>query len=274
MRKNRFLPLIVCLLTLLTAAATAEEHEHVYSPANFQTPETCTVCGQTRGERKTADFETYGLDKLLNIKPGRSRVLVTRDHFGQDLEIEFVLSGVSFFDGNDKNCPALDGYEWQSVNLTLMKLPILFENDGTFIDEPDVILRIEDYYDIRLHDDTNQELGDGVSRFTANFNGADYEDCLYFSEVLAVDLDYISQVADPRIENRSPAPFALNTRFIQCAFTTATTRYYFRVPAGYDGIVLGVRNSAAFADEADKDKYVFEIAEWVPFMYRLNDSRK
>ena len=185
---------------------------HTLTDANYQQAPTCTVCGETVGEPLQADFDEYGL--ICDTELNKIYDCVTMCHDDEEKTTNFkaVFLNYQVFDSDDTH-PAKEGYEWKSVDVT-----ILCYDENAYYYGWNVGECFEDYYDIVGHD-KSLEWDDGVGHFTANYNGEDYTEC---------------QAVEEAIEKmHSDGEYS----------SIRAWRVLYQVPKGFDGCVYGLRNA-------------------------------
>lgn len=214
------------LLPLLCA-----EVRHTPTPANFQQPEICMVCGEQVGEPLPADFETYGLTAHL-VQPEQEYDYHTMDY----TETSPIVGKARFSHcrvfTSDETHEAREGYEWRIAEITVVY------GDGW-----NATYDFNDYYNIAALNysfvpDDSMEGAVYAGSFTVNWNGADYTEC-HFA--------LFEEMSD-WIPNADPAHPDWDT------VCTDTIRYEVLVPIGYDGIVCALINCGVETE----NKHLFE----------------
>lgn len=254
---------VLLLLTVITLSGCQEPHEHEWveatcetakycstcektegealghknSEVNYQTPATCSVCGEVEGSVLEPDFVKYNLE----IK---GMVDVTYDYYtcgNGEPDVE-ILGELTFHDyavfASDETHTAKDGFEWRSV-----KVDLLFTDRNVLTHGAEWSTTWEDYYTIDKHDSTADvvdEEGTTYS-FTVNYNGVDYEDCLF-------------------VKNLSHSGWDGNNYLV-------TYEFSFQVPVGYDGCVIAFYHGAT---EWAEDQHIYDIADENTIFFRLN----
>ena len=182
-----------------------EPLEHTLTEANYQQAATCEVCGATVGEPLQPEFEKYGLTCNTELDTNYPYVIPCYDE-GYTTKGKVSFSDYEVFD-SDETHEAAEGYEWKAVTLT-----ILFDDENADLHGygfTDWILT--DYYsDLNVFYDYNEN----TDTYTIAYNGIKYTEAKYDNIVLQdkwINDDYILQY-----------------------------RLYFRVPKGYDGLVIAV----------------------------------
>ena len=208
---------------------------HTWAEANYQEAATCSVCGETEGEPLTPDFVTYGI--AADLKVGETYDYETGCF---DNPLVTTVGALTVLDytvvASDETYEAKEGYEWRIATFQL-----IFSDDNALRYGYWYNTRREDYYNIRLHDDSGVSDEDGNRTFLVNYHGREME-CRYTSETL---------------ENGW-----------QGSVAKAVVRVGVQVPVGYDGFVCGFRNSTL---EVPEDAYIFDIYEPDSFLlFRFN----
>lgn len=204
-----------------------ETEPHNWKAANYQAPETCTVCGATQRSALTPDFATYDIKTDLVVGAHYDYETVCYDDPAFKTVGDVVVLDYSTFN-SDATHAAKDGYEWRAATFQ-----ILYGDDNANMYGYSTGHTREDYYNIRLNDDTTVYDDNDNATFTVNYYGEDRE-CFYSFESLVNEWqegedDYVANVV---------------------------FRVAFQVPVGYDGCVYGLRDGAV---EWPEDGYVYDI---------------
>ena len=150
-----------------------EALEHTLTEANYQQPATCTVCGETVGEPLMAYFEEEGwlCDEELDIDYPFT-VFCREDNQGLTTTGKVTFSDYETF-ASDEAHEGLEGYEWQTVTITL-----LFDDENANNYGFNAYLGIDDYYA-----ETRESVEWNVN-YTINYNGKNYDECQMSYEIL------------------------------------------------------------------------------------------
>ena len=66
MKKSIIIALFIfCIFTLVSC----DNHTHNYAAATCYSPETCTICGATRGDAVPHNYEEVSKDKIVEATP-------------------------------------------------------------------------------------------------------------------------------------------------------------------------------------------------------------
>lgn len=206
--------------------------------ANYQDAEVCEVCGKVLTEALVADFETYGL-ALNGSTEGTAFTTVTKN----DKE----TTGLVFFTTDDAtstgpNGEAVDGYEWIHATTNFR-----FNDEAAQVDGARWHTTTEDYYTISLHDEStvilweNEEEQSISKQYTVNYKGTDYDQCVSISKFTA-------------------------DGWSDDGVYSAHYDYYFCVPVGYDGTVIGVYSGAANWEDG---QYIYDMMDCDTILYKL-----
>lgn len=150
-----------------------EALEHTLTEANYQQPAICTVCGETVGEPLTAYFEEGGwlCDEELDIDYPFT-VFCREDNQGLTTTGKVTFSDYETF-ASDEAHEGLEGYEWQTVTITLLYDDENAQNYGF-----SVYPGMDDYY---------AGIGESTEwneNYTINYNGKNYDECQMSYEIL------------------------------------------------------------------------------------------
>lgn len=203
---------------------------HDWKAANYQAPKTCAVCGATQGSALTPDFAARGIRADMEV--GQYYYYETLCYNDRSLRTKgyFAVLDYSVFK-SDAVHKAKDGYEWRSASFQLRSNDVNTRRYSIYPGTPR-----EDYYDIRLNDDSVMYNARGdTAAFTVNYYGEERE-CFFLLE--------------------SPTSEWQGDTFI------LSFRVSVRVPVGYDGCVFGVRDAAVdWPDGA----YIFDVYDSYAF---------
>lgn len=277
--------LFVCLALLLLLSACGHQHSwteasctepsrcsscgvttggplgHDWQPATCTEPEICSRCGETRGTALghdplpgdywseglcsrcgaavtpplTPDFELYELDGRL-VEQGESYDYKTGcyDDSSRFTTGSFHVTSYELSPGDGNELEIRDGYVWH-----LVRFEAVFSDENADKYGIGVSRCFTDYYDIRHFDATADYSDGGICRFEVLYKGQSYPCQMFYAG------DY------GEWENKSCV--------WSCDFSV-------QLPEGYDGMVLGLRNSGV--DWPD-DQYLFEIDNADSLFFRL-----
>ena len=210
----------------------AEALGHDWQGQNYQEGAVCARCGAEGDGPLSADFETYGLDTLCDVIPEEGYSYTTSCWYDENYTTTGTVTyyGYERFTGRE-GFEDLDGYEWMQISVDLD-----FADENAWAYGMLWDIRNEDYYNVRLYDDTitlSSDTQDGSKEysFTVNYYGTDYADCLKKSVC----------------EKSGWSGHAYQV----------TYHLYYRVPAGYDGILIGAVDTSLAEDHC----YVYDLAE-------------
>lgn len=240
--KKKFLLVLVSLILL---SGCSSIHQHKYSPANYQQPETCSICGKTKGFELTAEFE--------------QRKLETNMEFNQTYEYSTICSKDETFTTvgkvtiikdeviqSDENHPAKDGYNYHIVAIQLV-FDDFNSNEYGF----KYNYFTTDFYDIT--DFTNSYSFNSESQlneFKINYYGVEYP-CTLNTIITKTD-------------------WKKNTEGMYTKTITITQEYL--LPENYDGIIVGLRNSSL---DVSNSTYIYQYYNPEQFLlYRLENTHE
>ncbi|MBD5476550.1 MAG: hypothetical protein HDR17_11320 [Lachnospiraceae bacterium] len=189
---------------------------HILTEANYQQPAACEVCGETEGKPLQADFEKFGLECNAELDTAYPFVIPCYNSTEYTTAGKITFSDYEIFESDDTH-EALEGYEWRAITTTT-----IFDDENAYNYGYSGFSPLSDDYYNSI-DDTYDENTD---TYTLNYNGTDYSDVKQESEVL-------------------------QSGWNDDVFTYKV-RFFFRVPKGYDGVVVTVirYNSATWDDNA------------------------
>lgn len=208
-----------------------EPLEHTLTEANYQQAATCEVCGTTVGEPLQAEFENYGLECNAELDTEYPFVIPCYDTPEYTTAGKITFSDYEVFE-SDETHEALDGYEWRAATVTLV-----FDDENAYNYGYSGFTPLStDYY--HNYSDTYNKNAD---TYTINYNGTDFTEVKEDGETL---------------QNGWNGDIY-----------TYQLRASFRVPKGYDGIVLTLvrydsttwDDNAPITDKADDDTVFFRL---------------
>jgi len=229
-----------CRICGAKKGATAD---HILTEADYQTPQTCTVCGKTFGDVLTPAFIEYNvkgqfmkLKKIYDYTTSCNPVIYDGEAGEYKTTGKASVTDYRTFSSDDGH-EAKEGYEWKTVE---MQLIFSDENAVSYGFYPGECL--EDYYDITGHDVSTVYDENGGCSFIVRFNGENYTECKRDGGTF-------------RMENNP-----------KDAAVTLTMRYYFLLPKGYDGIIMGLRDSSVPWEDG---MYIFDVSNENTLFFRL-----
>lgn len=198
---------------------------HVWTDANYQKPYTCKVCGETVGVPLQADFEKCKIN--INTQLNTPYKVVTPCLENKDYSTvgEVVFSDFEVFPMDDTH-EGLEGYEWRTIKATES-----FMDDNAKKYGVKIWNIFADYYFAEAWFMDNNE------RYTLNYNGKDYTECIRKQEI------------------------AKNWHDEAGSYTEL--QWSFRVPIGYDGVIVIYNEKADSATPleaaSDKESVMFRL---------------
>lgn len=190
--------------------------EHTLTEANYQQAATCEVCGETVGEPLQADFEKFGIECNAELDTEYPFVIPCYNTAEYTTEGKITFSDYKVFESDDTH-EALEGYEWRAISITT-----IFDDENAYNYGYSGFSPLSDDY----YNSTDEIYNENTDTYTLNYNGTDYADVKFESDVL-------------------------QNGWNDDIFTYQV-RLFARVPKGYDGIVVTVvrYNSATWNDDA------------------------
>ena len=226
-----------------------EPLKHTWVEATCVEAKHCSVCGEIEGEPlehmlTEANYQQAAVCEVCGETVGEP-LQADFEKYGMacnaeldvmrklvvncDVDSSYIATGtITFSDydifASDDTHNALEGYEWRAVTITTV-----FDDDNARNYGVHQGFSFTDYYNVVLLED----------EFVVNYNGVDYAEFDLDAETLQHGWE------DPGI-------------------LTYKIRCYFRVPVGYDGIVI-----YSTSDNGDKEGYVNEIVDENTVFFRL-----
>lgn len=238
---RRLVPFTLASLLLLTGCSSI--HQHKYNPANFQEPATCSVCGKTQGFTLEPEFEKRDLDTPMTLNTEyQYNTICSKDETITTVGKVSVISDTIITE--DETHPAKDGYEYRTVVSQL-----------TFSDF------------------NSNEYG-----FKYNFFTTDFYDITSFTESYGYNTD--KQVNEFKVNwHGVESTCSLNTVITKTDWKKNAEGTYtkivtltqtFMIPVGYDGIIIGYRNSGIDVTDTQFFWQYYNADEFL--LYRLGGT--
>lgn len=188
-----------------------EALEHTWEEAHYQAPKTCTVCGTTEGEPRKAAFEENGF-ALDDIAVGTPVTVA----FQEGVELAICVTDYQVFESNAKH-EAKEGYEWRSVTYTVTA-PEAYHGKTTQLTYSDY----NNYYEMEnFFASMAQVPGNGLLSLEHTVNH------------LGEDCRILFQLDESHLDNTGK--------------WVLRETLSFRVPSGFDGMVLCIGDAAKMA---------------------------
>lgn len=217
---------------------------HTWMEANYQNPKTCSECGTTEGEPLLADFEKYGFacTPLGNIPQLSSKKFSYITSCSEDTTKKTIgdlyFTKYRVFEG-DSTHPAKEGYEWKELQFKIYFYDNNANNYGM-----SVCFNFDDYYDVKVWNSSRQDIGEDTSCYLVEFNGVEYTVMIEAGNSLSSFSEW----------NNGQIVY--------------TSKCYFQVPVGYDGIVLSCVDGKYM--DIIEDWYICDDADENTLFFRLD----
>ena len=207
---------------------------HDAAPADYWTPSVCTRCGEELEPALIPDFEFYGLNRnIIGLNETVDYKTICYDDPSYRTVGKLTFLSYETTPGNDE-LEALDGYEWR-----ILTFEVKFDDENANEYGMSIGFSIEDYYDIRYHDDMADYSDETWDVYKVVYKGETYA-----------------------CRTRREGSFA-GWKDKQNVYTGT---FYVQVPVGYDGVVFGLRDRGV---EWPDDAYVFDIDFSSSIYFRL-----
>ena len=225
----------IVFLFVLFLCGCSDIHTHKWQPANYQNPSMCSVCKETKGQKLTADFDRY----QIRLSEGDNNYTTVCADEPLETKGTVRLEKLEPLTADDRH-PEVKEYKWYS---TVLKILMGDENSNRHGFNYNYL--ITDYYDIEAFANSSHiSEEDRADRFTVNFYGKDYDQCLCRSSAASEEW----QKGDNGLY-----------------YKNVTVTFELRLPEGYDGIVLGVRNSGLTIEENTYFHQYYNDSDFVLF---------
>lgn len=232
----------VLLFALLLLTGCSSYHQHSYQKANYQTPETCTICGKTKGFELEPDFEIRNIETNMeyDLEYPYSTICLKDETLPTTGKVSIIKDEIL---QSDSTHPAKEGYHYHIVT---MKLVFNDFNSNEYGFKYNYFTT--DYYNITDFTNSYQyDSSNQINTFTVNYNGKDFP-CTLNTIITKTDWKKNSE--------------GLYTK-------TITITQEFLLPEGYDGIVVGFRDSSI---DVYDSVYLFQYYQPEKFLlYRLEN---
>lgn len=213
-----------CVLPAACSVCGATEGEplpHTWLEANFQRPATCSECGAIEGEPWTPGFVSEGRTCCEDENTAYEYIVATATVPEEKTAGRLLLAECRVAEP-DEALEEAEGYEWGTAHFE-----ILFHDRNAWGYGGTYNFGFTDYYDIELCADSRQELDENTYQYTVNYNGEEYPECRF--AVVGTDmLDW------------------------QHGIMSFTLDVAFRVPKGYDGVVVDFGDSTPVSGEGQE----------------------
>ena len=242
---KRITVITVLVLSLLLAGCSAGDfHSHKWVDANYQEPMKCSVCGETIGEKLEADFDAKKIEPAFKEgEPAEYRSITAEGQL--DTAGTATITGTQVFK-EDETHQAVDGYQWTIVNMVLSFSDEVSRKNGF-----DYNYLISDYYDIEgfTHSFIYDEAV-GYNTFKVSWYGKDYDQCRVLVKTVSSEWEKSAEGYTKTVE----------------------LTWNLLLPEGYDGTVIGVRNSKIDIGESH---YLYQYYNAEDFLlYRIGGSNE
>ena len=208
---------------------------HTWMEANYQEPKMCTECGTADGKPLPADFEMHGLSYNMQEKWQYTYVTSCHDKLSEKTKGSLYVYNYRIFE-SDESHPLKEGYEWRAVDVQIH----FFDANAQYYGMR-VRSALENFYDIEGWDDSSNTTDEGVVEYMVNYHGVEY----------------------PVTADREEAGYSEWTESGRCTYSAS---YFFQVPVGYDGVVLGFYDAST---EWEDGMYIYDIADENTLFFRL-----
>jgi hypothetical protein len=206
---------------------------HTWVEADYVNPKTCSVCGETEGDALIPSFVEHGITNFIEEGQTYDYVAACYSDKTRKTTGHLTISDCRTFVSDDTH-EARDGYEWHALHVS-----ILFNDVNAWDYGMTVGHCFENYYDIESWDESFQ--GDEETRnYTVQYEGQD-ADCLICRE----NIKFGDWSGD------------------ECTFEED---YYVQIPVGYDGVVLGFRDSGV---EWGEDQHIYDVVDENTLFFRI-----
>ena len=197
-------------------------HSHSWEPANYQAPSTCSVCGQTQGVPLTADVEKYGIRvNPLTIDKEYAYHTVCSEN-DEPTEGKVSVSAYQVFD-SDETHQGKNGYQWQILTLKLIIGDAASNQYGFRYNYV-----ISDCFNIEAFTKAYRyDEEKGYNTFTVNWYGKESDDC--HLRVICNNGEWIQRG--------------------ELYYKNITITFEALLPEGYDGLIVGLRDSSVSTEE-------------------------
>lgn len=215
-----------------------EALEHTLTEATYEQPATCSVCGAEVGEPLQADFEKYGLS-CVELNKIYDYTTACYYDTSKETTAKAVFTNYQIFTSDEEHA-AKEGYEWRTVDFVRAYWDdnaneYGWSEGGAY----------ESYYDIVYNDEHSDWDEEGNYYFWVVHDGETFEECTAYEtyiDSLCVDTSSVCIRA---------------------------TRYNYLVPVGYEGCVIGKRNSAV---EWGENEHIFDSDNSDTLFFRFADQ--
>lgn len=191
--------------------------EHDFIEANYQEPKTCSICGETEGEKLEAYKEKEASNSKHVLSEDAGKVIdmevVCRNDSSKTSVLKVWMENVNRFDSDEKH-QAQEGYEWISADVYWACGD---DNSAYGVGIGNVY---DDYY---IENDFEGDT------YTANWHGEDFDKCKQEEEEIVYERGK-----------------DLSDKFGWSDCTLCGIRHFFLIPKDYDGVTVGLADYNAY----------------------------
>jgi len=216
-----------------------EKTDHDWQEANYQAPKTCSLCGQTEGTPIMPDFVANNITTtpLEEFETEDYRTICYENTSYATHGYIIVKNYVTYSDYPDLEIPeAPPGYEWRNAHWQLEFSDVNALKYGAWYGWVYM-----DFYDNNLFKETANRIDDKTIKFSVNFQGEIYDQCLI--EEMNISNEWIDDVL------------------------VFTHEINVCVPKDYDGLVTLFYNKGL--EEDDPQENAFELIDEDSVLYQL-----
>lgn len=201
-----------------------------------------SACGGNQPEQTSTgpDFEEHNIS--INLVLGEEAAYITACSLDASKQTQgsVTITELNHYKGEDAlpdtSLEKLEGYEWIEV-----KGESSFGDDNAKEFGANRASVVTDYYDVSYFEDSLALNLSGISRFAVKYNDEEFTDCQFIKI----------------IDNQGWGASRVST----CYYT-----WYFRVPEGYDGVVIAFLNTGV---DWQTGQYIYEILDDNSLLFRV-----
>lgn len=165
------------LTCIVCGEQSTEMGEHDWKPANYQQPETCSVCQATNGTPLMPSFVANN-QEVLAIEYYESAPYTTICYEDQSLTTTGTVNVTTYGVGEITGLTdPPEGYDWYAAGWNIEFYDDNAQDYGAWYD-----WQYMDYYDNDLFTETFNPGQDGTITFSVNYNGEIFDQCLIVEE--------------------------------------------------------------------------------------------
>ncbi len=209
--------------------------EHIPTEADYWNPSVCSLCGVELAPAIEPDFVKYKFDTFCELGVSYDYRTICANGSAETVG-KFTVISYETTKGKEYNLKEKDGYEWKIV-----KFVISFSDANAQKWDVYAVPVFDDYYDTRLMNESCDQDIDGVFSWGIHWNG-EITKCYFCYDI---------------------------SNGWSNGVKTYNETFYFQVPEGYDGVVIGATKPGSLEVGETENAYIFDTCDKDSLFFRL-----